>query len=75
MINRVITLIVFLSITLFASQEIKNEKSSEPILEIENLVEQNILLDKILKIQNSYKDNILIKRFQTIFHIVKLQMN
>ncbi|MDX4039632.1 hypothetical protein [Aliarcobacter skirrowii] len=55
MINRVITLIVFLSITLFASQEIKNEKSSEPILEIENLVEQNILLDKILKFKTHTK--------------------
>ncbi|RXJ75523.1 hypothetical protein CRU86_08185 [Aliarcobacter skirrowii] len=72
MINRVITLIVFLSITLFASQEIKNEKSSEPILEIENLVEQNILLDKILKIQNSYKDNILIKRYSNYLSYSKI---
>jgi len=71
-INRVITLIVFLSITLFASQEIKNEKSSEPILEIENLVEQNILLDKILKIQNSYKDNILIKRYSNYLSYSKI---
>ncbi|WP_082949092.1 mechanosensitive ion channel family protein [Aliarcobacter skirrowii] len=72
MINRVITLIVFLSITLFASQEIKNEKSSEPILEIESLVEQNILLDKILKIQNSYKDNILIKRYSNYLSYSKI---
>ncbi|MDX4027795.1 mechanosensitive ion channel family protein [Aliarcobacter skirrowii] len=72
MINRVITLIVFLSITLFASQEIKNEKSSEPILEIENLVEQNILLDNILKIQNSYKDNILIKRYSNYLSYSKI---
>ncbi|MDD3025236.1 MAG: mechanosensitive ion channel [Aliarcobacter skirrowii] len=72
MINRVITLIVFLSITLFASQEIKNEKSSESILEIESLVEQNILLDKILKIQNSYKDNILIKRYSNYLSYSKI---
>ncbi|RXJ94691.1 hypothetical protein CRU94_07950 [Arcobacter sp. AHV-9/2010] len=72
MINRVITLIVFLSITLFASQELKVENSSEPILEIENLVEQNILLDKILKIQNSYKDNILIKRYSNYLSYSKI---
>ena len=65
-------LILFFSTFLFLYAETKNDKnivkdtknsSIENSLDIENMVEANILSEKIAKIELSLKDNILLKRY------------
>nr|WP_306457770.1 mechanosensitive ion channel domain-containing protein [Aliarcobacter trophiarum] len=55
------------------SLEQKNtQKKDENILEIENMVEANILIDKINKIEASFKDNILLKRYSNYLSYSKI---
>ena len=51
-----------------------SQKKDENILDIENMVEANILLEKINKIEAGFKDNILLKDIQIIYRIVKFQL-
>lgn len=47
-------------------------KQDEGINEIENMVEINIILDKIAKIEVSFKDNILLKRYSNYLSYSKI---
>lgn len=48
------------------------QKKDENILDIENMVEANILFDKINKIEASFKDNILLKRYSNYLSYSKI---
>lgn len=49
-----------------------NQKKDENILDIENMVEANILLEKINKIEAGFKDNILLKRYSNYLSYSKI---
>ena len=49
-----------------------SQKKDENILDIENMVEANILLDKINKIEAGFKDNILLKRYSNYLSYSKI---
>ena len=48
------------------------QKKDENILDIENMVEANILLEKINKIESGFKDNILLKRYSNYLSYSKI---
>ena len=48
------------------------QKKDENILDIENMVEANILLEKINKIEAGFKDNILLKRYSNYLSYSKI---
>ena len=50
----------------------KKKKKDENILDIENMVEANILLEKINKIEAGFKDNILLKRYSNYLSYSKI---
>ena len=50
----------------------KSQKKDENILDIENMVEANILLEKINKIEAGFKDNILLKRYSNYLSYSKI---
>ena len=49
-----------------------SQKKDENILDIENMVEANILLEKINKIESGFKDNILLKRYSNYLSYSKI---
>ena len=49
-----------------------SQKKDENILDIENMVEANILLEKINKIEAGFKDNILLKRYSNYLSYSKI---
>ncbi|MCT7404786.1 mechanosensitive ion channel family protein [Aliarcobacter cryaerophilus] len=49
-----------------------SQKKDENILDIENMVETNILLEKINKIEAGFKDNILLKRYSNYLSYSKI---
>ncbi|WP_418185563.1 mechanosensitive ion channel domain-containing protein [Aliarcobacter vitoriensis] len=50
----------------------KNTNKDDSVLEIENMVEINILLEKINKIESTFKDNILLKRYSNYLSYSKI---
>ena len=49
-----------------------SQKKDENVLDIENMVEANILLEKINKIEAGFKDNILLKRYSNYLSYSKI---
>ena len=49
-----------------------SQKKDENILDIENMVEANILLEKINKIESGFKDNILLKTYSNYLSYSKI---
>ena len=49
-----------------------SQKKDENILDIANMVEANILLEKINKIESGFKDNILLKRYSNYLSYSKI---
>lgn len=49
-----------------------SQKKDENILDIENMVEANILIEKINKIESGFKDNILLKRYSNYLSYSKI---
>jgi putative IMPACT (imprinted ancient) family translation regulator len=52
--------------------EVKKSKITRKILDIENMVEANILLEKIKKLRLDLKDNILLKRYSNYVSYSKI---
>jgi len=71
-------LFIFLTLTsLYAQEKVENNNQiinldKSDSLDIENMVEINILLEKIAKIEANFKDNILLKRYSNYLSYSKI---
>ncbi|MBL3520014.1 mechanosensitive ion channel domain-containing protein [Aliarcobacter lanthieri] len=78
LINFSFTSICFLSADEKVDKKLENKNTNnannkdDATLEIENMVEINILLEKINKIESNFKDNILLKRYSNYLSYSKI---
>ncbi|WP_418180646.1 mechanosensitive ion channel domain-containing protein [Aliarcobacter lanthieri] len=78
LINFSFTSICFLSADEKVDKKLENKNTNnannkdDTTLEIENMVEINILLEKINKIESNFKDNILLKRYSNYLSYSKI---